>query len=262
MYRRQFIGGVGAGSATALAGCADLLLHSVEGRPDPHINSELLDEMGFVKIDEESVSDTETIETSGISQEVEIEGITHIYEDEGLRHQVRDDTLGELNASVRTLFTTKLAIDPNTSNIPGVGESTLLNTVEPEIEDSFHTQLESMGVQDLERESESTLSVDTGEDARLYRYSGRYPYDDIEFPLSDGAAVTIPADDVAIRAMYALWVHDGFVLVAGGGFPTEDVVETIDSDVTEALSVTVDIDLALADDSHEDDLKTLMAATS
>lgn len=260
MDRRHVLGAFSTATLTATAGCMNWVIGSANGNPDPHIDSELLADGGWVQFDSEQVSETETVSAGGFSQDIDITGRTDFYEDEPLRHRVRDDTLGELDTTLRLLFTTKLGLDPDPSSIPGVGSNTILDAFEPEIEETFQNQLSDMGLTNITHQSESTLTVDTGEDARFHTYEGTYPYGPIPFDVGGDAAVEIPEGEVSFEAMYAMWAADDYILVAGGGYPTEDVFETVDEDVTGAISVDITIDLPLYDDDNAEEIRTLIKA--
>jgi len=58
-----------------------------------------------------------------------------------------------------------------------------------------------------------------------------------------------------------VWNAGDYVVVAGGAYPGENFATTTEKDLSEAITVTVDVDLGLAPSEYEQEVRGLMAAT-
>jgi hypothetical protein len=131
-----------------------------------------------------------------------IEGHTLLFEDE------RTGTEGEeLDGPWRFFFATRLTFSPPLA--PGIGPASVYPTVASESARSFADRLAERGFEGVDRGRSQRVRVDTGERARLRKYTARY-----EPPSGD------PMD---VEGWTAVWVHDGEFRFAGGAFPTSSV---------------------------------------
>lgn len=136
-----------------------------------------------------------------------------------------DTRLGEIGGGDdadgpwRFLFATRLAFHPPLA--PGIGPVSVYPAVASEAASAFADRLRERGGEDVARERTGRMRVDTGDRARLWKYTARY-----------GSSVG-PVD---LEGWAALWVAGGEFLMAGGAYPTRgpgdasDALENADLD--------------------------------
>jgi hypothetical protein len=124
-----------------------------------------------------------------------VEGHTLLYEDENG---------GDLDGAWRFFFATRLVFSPPLA--PGIGPASIYPTVASESARSFAERLEDRGFEDVDRGRSQRVRVDTGERARLRKYTARYDPEGID-----------------VEGWTAVWVRGGDFLFSGGAFPTGGV---------------------------------------
>jgi len=61
--------------------------------------------------------------------------------------------------------------------------------------------------------------------------------------------------------MIAIWRHDDYIMVAGGVYPAEDYHRVFSEKLSEAIEVTVRINLGINPERYELELKDLIKST-
>nr|WP_049913193.1 hypothetical protein [Halococcus thailandensis] len=148
-----------------------------------------------------------TTETLFALPTMRVRGHTLVYEDGPLREALRaaDDAL---DMPWRFFFATRLAFRPPLA--PGIGTASVLPTVTTELRRSFASDLEDRGFRAVERGRNQRMRTDTGDRARLTKYTARYA---VERRDSD--------HDIAIEGWVAIWTRRGGFRIAGGAYPTQ-----------------------------------------
>lgn len=127
-----------------------------------------------------------------------IEGHTLLYEDE--------NGDGGLDGAWRFFFATRLTFSPPLA--PGIGPASVYPTVASESAREFADRLEERGFEDVDRGRSQRVRVDTGERARLRKYTARYEPDGLD-----------------VEGWTAVWVHGGEFLFSGGAFLSGEGVD-------------------------------------
>ena len=120
-------------------------------------------------------------------------------------------------------------------------------------------QMEAQGLTDIEKTGEGTIDIDTGETAETTELSAVYPFEGISFDVTETEAVEIPPSDIDIAAMFAVWHHGDFVVISGGAYPAQNFDETVESDLSDGITVSVDVDLGLRPDAYRTEVRNLVA---
>lgn len=245
--RRLLAGGATVGVA-GLAGC----LGGRDGPvPAPEVTSDRIED--WRQTDE---SESTVFEQSYGPVTVTALEHTRIYE-----YAPVADALAETidaSGSPVVFFATRIDLRPAIDQLPaGVGRDRVMSEVETAATDAFRAQLENSGIENVEIEDEGTTTVQSDHTATAWRLTGEYPIDG-EFPLPTGSTAEIDSA-LEIEARLGVW-HDGTdVLVAGGAYPTDPLIEVFD----EALPDSVDAEGAvtqLADAETAEALATDPAA--
>ncbi|WP_254271704.1 hypothetical protein [Haloarcula marina] len=255
MERREYLA-VGAGLGTAaLSGCSGFF--AAAETPEPSVPSEELQSEGWKRSAENSGTVLE--ESYG---PVTLRAVQHTlqFQDAALRQQVSDRTLGQVETSLAVWFASRIDFSPNLDNLPaGAGQAEIVDQVRANAREQFEQQMRNQGLTDIRETGSGTLDIDTGETAETVELSAVYPFEGVTFDITDSESVEIPAEDIGIGAVLAVWHHGDYVLVSGGAFPAQNFAETIESELTNGIAVSVDVDLGLTPDAYREEVRSLTA---
>ncbi|EMA33016.1 DUF6517 family protein [Haloarcula japonica] len=253
MNRRDYLlAGATLGTA-GLAGCSFL---AAAEAPPPDVPKQRLEDGGWTRTDQSS----ETVfDRSYGPVSVEAVSSTVQYVDEQLQERVASRTLDQVQTALSVFFATRVDFSPNLDNLPaGVGREELLAEVRTNARDSFEQQMEAQGLTDIEKTGEGTIDIDTGETAETVELSAVYPFEGIAFDVTDSEAVEIPASDIDISAMFAVWHHGDFVIISGGAYPVQNFEQVVESELSDGITVSVDVDLGLQPDTYRTEVRNLV----
>lgn len=256
MDRRRFLEVTGGLGALSLAGVP---VSAAASLPAPVVPGEKLESGGWVKTDQrrETVFQQEV----GAGMTVTATAHTLTYEDEALRTDVAEKTLGTIAFAPSSFFASRLDFSPPIDDVPNESSRRQIRErVETHANEEFAARLREYGLDDVERTETAEIEVGTGETAALYRYAATYAFDDITFTMEGGPSITIPGDSLDIDGWLAVWRRGDSYRIAGGGYPAENFSNTIERSLTEAIDVTVSIDLGLTPDDYRDELVSLLTA--
>lgn len=261
--RRELLTAAGGVSFGVLAGCATPSSSSGSRQvPSADLPEGQLTENGWEMIaeQEEHVFDEEYL-AGTIS--VSANQHTVIYEDKQLRNTVQERTLGNLDTALKTFFATRVDINPDLNSLPlGIGVSEVVDNARDNAKTSFEKQLKNAGLTNISETGTSELQVDTGETAELIRYSASYQYNSIPVAVPEADDIVISSGQLLVSGLLAIWPHKESVLIAGGAFPSQDFEESAGTNVTDAIRVTVSIDLGLRPLQYRQEILGLIQATS
>lgn len=254
MNRRDYLAaGAGVGAA-ALSGCSFL---AAAETPTPQVPEKRLEEGGWVQ----------TGETSGTVLDrsygpVTLQAVSHTLQfvDDALQTQVSDRTLGQMEAALSVFFATRVDFSPNLDNLPAdAGQAEIVDQVKASSREQFEQQMRDQGLTDIDKIGEGTLDIDTGETAETVEMTAVFPFEGIEFPVTDDETVTIPAADIEVSALLAVWHHGDFVLVSGGAYPAQNYTTDVEDSLSEGITVSVDVDLGLQPAAYSEEIRGLVA---
>lgn len=253
MNRRKYLlAGASLGTA-GLAGCSFL---AAAEAPSPDVPTQRLDEGGWAR----TAQSSETVFDRSYGP-VSVEAVSNTvqYADEQLQERVANRTLDQIQTALSVFFATRVDFSPNLDNLPGgVGREELLTEVRTNARDSFEQQMEAQGLTNIEKTGEGNIEIDTGETAETVELSAVYPFEGITFDVTENDAVEIPASDIDISAMFAVWHHGDFVIVSGGAHPAQNFAQVVENSLSDGITVTVDIDLGLQPDAYETEIRSLV----
>lgn len=107
----------------------------------------------------------------------------------------------------RFFFATRLSFRPPLA--PGIGPVSIRPTVANQAKRSFAEDLEARGFEDVESGRSQRIRTESGDRARLRKFSGYLPL---------SGAERVP-DRIDIEGWLAVWVTDGTFRIAGGAYP-------------------------------------------
>ncbi|MFB6156031.1 MAG: hypothetical protein ABEJ22_09055 [Haloferacaceae archaeon] len=252
MDRRRFLAAAGSLGIASLAGCA-----AVSGSPRPPVVPEReLRDGGWKLVDE---SQEQAFEQAIAGFTFTATTTTRRYVDQRLADDVTEKTLGEVAGEMSTFFAAAVTFDPDLTNLPGgAGREELLDRTEENARREFESQMERAGLTNVSQTDTGSFDVDTGETARLTTYEADFPFEGFSFDVTNDASVDVEGDAIPVEGLLAVWYHDRAILVSGGAFPASNYADTTTKDLSDAVTVTVDIDLGLTPQRYREELRSLM----
>lgn len=251
--RRRFLGSVVGVGALGAAGC----LASASPSP-PIVPEDALDDGGWEldeTVQEEAFSETYA------GQELTATATTELYTNVALREELAEKTLGEVADAPAVFFASRVTFDPDLTNLPGgVGRDQVVDEVEANDRSTLEDRMAANGVEGTDTVAEGELTVDTGETARRTDLAGTLPFAPIAVPVTDDRTVELDTDAVPVAGRLGVWHAGESVLVGGGAFPSENVAEHFEEELSSAISVSIDVDLGLEPDAYETALLDLVRA--
>lgn len=267
MQRRQFLGSTAAVGGAALAGRvdeasadepgADVTVRSGEGPPTPSVP--VADGDGGWVLDRER-SGTFTETGMGVTST----GTTVTYVDRALSETLRERTMGTTFPDLRSLFATRVEYSPPVDRLPfGFGRDVVVNRTGSDARERFERRLGDAGLEDVERRGTRDVQIAGGPTTDLLVYDAVYPYDGFEFE-AGGSTVSVAGDPVAVEGLLATWYDrsERATFVAGAVNPAEDYERTVDRRLTEAVNLTLDVDLGLTPDAYREESLELIRSVN
>ncbi|MFC7070373.1 DUF6517 family protein [Halobaculum lipolyticum] len=251
MDRRRFLAGAAAAGVAGLAGCGTA---SGTVRP-PELPEQRLDDGGW----ERTAADTEEVLSRTVAgTEVSATAVSRVYDDAALRAAVGEKTLGALDAPLSNFFAARIAFTPTLVDVPvESAREELAARAGEAARGQFEAQLAAAGLTDVSASDGGTLAVATGEDAAVTEYSAAFEFDAISFEVR-GEPITIEGGSVDVEGVLASWIHDGGLFLSGGAYPAQNVVRTVDRELSEAITVAVEVDLGLEPARYAEEVEALV----
>ncbi|WP_336036141.1 hypothetical protein [Halobacterium yunchengense] len=254
MERRRFLGVAGAAGLGALAGCTSAL--GTVAPPD--VPQDQLDEGGWTRTDR---SEDTVFEESYGPVDVVAKSTTLTFEDEQLAAEVTEKTLGQIEGRLAIYAASHINFSPDLNNLPGnVGREEVVGEVEAAARDQFEQRMRDNGLENVRETGEEAFQTDSGKSPGVTTYEATFPVGDIEYD-AGGETMSIDVGDIAVAGDLAVWNEGDYVVVAGGAYPAENYATTETEELSEAITVTVDVDLGLTPDEYRSEVRGLMAAT-
>ncbi|NIB99773.1 DUF6517 family protein [Halobacterium sp. R2-5] len=254
MNRRRFLGAAGVAGLAALAGCSS----AAGSVAPPSVPEGELSEGGWTQTD----SSEETVfEQSYGPVTITATSSSVIYEDEALTADVREKTLGQVEGPLAIYSASHINFSPDLNNLPGgVGRKEVLNEVEAAAEQQFEQQMRDNGLENVSKTGEEEFETDSGASPGVTTFSAEFPVGDMSYE-AGGETFELGGEPIEVAGDLAVWNDGDYVVVAGGAYPGENFATTTETDLSEAISVTVDVDLGLTPDEYRTEVRGLMAAT-
>lgn len=256
MHRRRFLSGALVLAAASLAGCSA----RAQSVPPPRVSDQRLSQGGWKLIDD--IEET-VFERRMVGVTVTATQHTLRYADAALRREITERSLGMVETDLNVFFATRVNFTPNIDNFPGgIGRAQIMTAVRENARDGFRQQLESAGLEDVRQSGTGSMTIDTGETAEVTRFVAGYPFEDISFPITDDHAVAIPGDAIGVDGLLASWHHGDYTLLAGGAHPAENYTRSVTQDLSDGVTVSVDVDMKLTPDAYANEIGGLIASVS
>jgi hypothetical protein len=254
MDRRTFLGGASAVGLGALAGC----MSAIGTVAPPETPDELLDEGGWEQADQ---SEETILDRSYGPVDVTAKSTTVTYTDTALSASLREKTLDRIDATLAIFAASHINFSPDLNNLPAaVGRKEVLNRTETQAKAQFEQQMRDQGLENVEQQGEAEFTTDSGKSPGVTQFTAEYPVGSIQYDTGE-ETFTLDVGSLDVAGDLAVWNEGDYVVVAGGAYPNQNFAETTEKDLSEAITVTLDVDLGLTPDAYREEARELMAAT-
>ncbi len=241
MNRRDYLGGV-AGLATAatvpIAGCST----GVGEVSAPEFPESRMD--GWTRIEEE----VETVFEEEIAgSAIEAKANTIAYEDGGLRGKIEAET-GGVGHPVSTIAASRVVFSGGFGG-PGGTEAGIADRLETAANERFESRLGEAGVENIERSSTETMTVDSGAEARYRRYVA-------DLTLDTDVAAGAGVDTLPVGGDLVTWRGEESSLIVGAAYPAESLSDAIERQGGDAS----DVDTGFDADAYRGEIRAIVTA--
>lgn len=239
------LGTLGAAAASSLTGCGASTSSSPGEPSDKQVPPPTVDAPDRWRL---TTPDSEPyLLKKGSTLAVDYFAVGHIrrYEDQQLRRRIREETFGEVDRPFAVAFAARIDIFPGLASV-GTG------FVNDEINESLRTELQSamreFGVQNVQQQA-GMDAPDTSAGG-FQVITGEYPIEPVsidvsEIPHSDRSEIEFGGGTVPIKGIIGRWKTDGSIMAGGAVYPNAQFADSATIEMSEAISVTLDIDLRL-----------------
>ena len=254
MRRRAFLGTAGIAGLGALAGCST----AVGSVAPPSVPKQTLSNGGWVQTD---TTEQTVFEKSYGPVTVTAKSTTVTYTDAELAKSVEEKTLGRIEGDLSIFAASHINFAPDLNNLPaGVGRKEILERTEAAAREQFEDRMRDAGLEDVTKTGEEDFRTDSGANASLTTYESAFPVEEMTYE-AGGETLTIDVGAISVAGDLAVWNEGDYVVVAGGAYPAENVATTTTEELSEAISVTVNIDLGFTPEAYREEVRGLVAAT-
>ena len=260
MNRRLFLAALATSSTAALAGClsvtntsrseADISVRAAE------VSGGQLNDNGWQKVAE---LEQKVLDRDFAFVDIEVYSHTTQYEDMALRRRLREGTMGFFDASVMQFFASRIEVVPAIDEIPfGIGLDTIMGLVQASAESQLKGQMEEQGLNNIREGRTESININNGPQTLLKTYFADFTYPSMEFPVTNDQRIKIPADSLSVWGALSAWKSEDSILVAGGVCPAQEFTESLTKEVTDLITVTIDIDLQLRPEQLQQEIRNLI----
>lgn len=251
MQRRAFLGTAVAAGFAGFAGCGA----SQQLTRPPEVPKQQLRESGWER---QNAFTQKLFERRIGGQSVSAAVHTVRYTDQALRERVRERTFKQVDAPFGRFFASRVRITPSPSSLSNAARDRTVSILEEKAVSNFLDWLREDGVRSLERVGTGTLSVASGQTARLIDFEGELPLEDIPLSIAQGESVTVDLTPATVEGCLSLWQHDGTFFVSGGTYPAGNTDEIATERIAPGIKMSVQVDLGFQPASYRSELIDLM----
>ncbi|AHG04764.1 hypothetical protein HALDL1_15090 [Halobacterium sp. DL1] len=254
MNRRRFLGGAGVVGLGALAGCSS----AVGTVAPPDVPQAEIDEGGWERTDK---TEQTVFEESYGPVTITGKSTTLTFADEALAAEVSEKTLDQIDGTLAIFAASHINFSPDLNNLPGgVGQKEVVEQAETAAREQFKQRMRDQGLENVQETGEEPFQTDSGASPGLATFTAEFPVGKMAYDTGE-ETFNIDVGTIEVAGDLAVWNVGDYVVVAGGAYPAESFATTTTKELSEAISVTVDIDLGLTPGEYRQEVRSLIAGT-
>ncbi len=167
------------------------------------------------------------------------------YEDSTLRKRIREDTFGEIDRPFAVAFAARVDIFPSSYSRATVLQS---GEIDKSILNNLKSAMSNFGVQNIRDDGTMLATNSSAGEFQVVR--GEYPIqkvtiDGVNIPHSDREKLSFGGGTLPIKGIAGRWKSEGSILAGGGVYPAENFADEEAVEMSDAISMSVDINLNL-----------------
>lgn len=254
LSRRQILASLGVAGSTALAGCGsstDTEMGEPSDKDVPPPTVETGDQWRETTPDSQPV-----VLEKGTVAFVDYTAVGHIkqYENSQLRQRISEQTFGEIDRPFMVAFAGRIDLFPGAASL---GTALKSDEIRDALISNLKGSMAEFGVENID--DGGTMERPKTDAETWHRVTGEFPIEPVavegvDIPHSDKSALEFGGKNIDITGIVGRWKEDGSILAAGGVYPSQPYRETEEIEMSEAISLSVSIDLGLDPEQLERDL--------
>lgn len=251
--RRRFMRASVAAAATSvgLAGCL-----GTDESLTPSVPEKRLQENGWEHTEDIENQINQTITLASTEQEVSVRYKGTIWENDRHLSELPVDADGAANVASMRFGAGKATTEPNMGrllNSTDAAVEEIISQAEKRVRDRI---AEQPHVENFRRVKEDVVdTIHEGEEAQRFIYRFDVKYESFETSIN-GQQVTIEAGTFTVETQVLIWVHNGVLAVAGGGYPGEQGTVTATTE-RNGKTRSREIEMGFAPDDYREHITEL-----
>lgn len=256
MNRRRFLAAGASAGLVGLAGLAGCSL-AVGSVAPPRVPDDLRSAGGWTTV---SRTQETVFEQQYAGVTITAESHTVVYEDAALREAVREKTLGRIDRTLSLLSATHVDFSHNVDNLPGI-RGQIMSAIEENAREEFATRMRDRGLRHVAQTGTGTLAVDGGQEASLTEFAATHEVGDLTLAVPGDETLTVEGAALDVAGDLAVWHTGDFAVVVGGAYPAENFARSVETELSSAITVSVDIDLGLEPEAYREEVRAMIRGT-
>lgn len=194
---------------------------------------------------------------------LDYQAVGHInrYEDTKLRSRIRDDTFKEVDRPFAAAFAARVDIFPSQASFA----TDLVGDIDETMTTNLKQSMQEFGVQNVQENG--TMSVSNAPVSEVTQLVGEYQIepvviDNIDIPHSDKEQLQFGGGTLPIKGIVGNWKSDSSILVGGGVYPDGRFDQKRDIEMSDAITLSIDIDLHIRPRQRQKDVVNFLRSVS
>lgn len=260
--RRRVLATLGAAGVAGLAGCGSSSNASVGEPSEKDVPPPSVDAANRWELTTPNSETRLLYEGSQLGIEFTAHGHTVQYADKQLRQRISENTFGEVDREFAVAFAARIDIFPSYASS---GTAAFGDTIESAITDNLRSSMEEFGVQNVIEDGRMEASNTPADDVSVLR--GEYPINqvtirDVNIPHSDREQLSFGDGTLPIKGIAGRWKSGGSIMAAGGVYPDEPFIEENEVEMSDAVTLSMEINLGLNPTQRENQVLEFIDSVS
>ena len=243
--RRQMVAALGVAGTSALAGCGSTSDSDVGAPSDKDVPAPSVDASDRWELTTPDSKPRLLQEGSAAIVDYTAHGHIVRFEDTQLRERIHRATFEQIDRPFAVAFAGRVDIYPSSLSLATGLKS---GEIDSAIRGNLTSAMEEFGVQNVQRSG--TMDASDTPAGEFMVVEGEYPVqeisiDGVDIPHSDRSQLTFGGGTLPIKGIAGRWKSDGSILAGGGVYPKENFADSQGVEMSEAISMDINVDLSL-----------------